>query len=133
MAVRNVALSSGLPSISPGLADWDNMQRFLHWCSADVGLRLPVTTTSKSARLSQSGCPASHLVCMVVLLLPEETQPDGQLEGRHPHGGRGARVERLQVARRRRHARTAGGEGRQLNSSLTSPIFMLKFLSFGHC
>ena len=65
---------------------------------------------------------------MVVLLLPEETQPDGQLEGRHPHGGRGARVERLQVARRRRHARTAGGEGRQLNSSLTSPIFMLKFL-----
>ena len=46
----------------------------------------------------------------MLLLLPEElAEAGGQLEGRHPHGGRRAPthvVERLQVARGRgRHAR----------------------------
>ena len=45
----------------------------------------------------------------MLLLLPEQlSEAGGQLEGRHPHGGRRAPdVERLQVARGRRHARTA--------------------------
>ena len=60
---------------------------------------------------------------LVLLLLPEELpQPDGQLEGRHPHGGRRARVERLQVARgRRHHARTEGGRKQNADEIITHP------------
>ena len=66
----------------------------------------------------------SRLVCMLVLLLlPEELpQPDGQLEGRHPHGGRRARVERLQVARGRHHARTEGGRKQNVDEIITLPM-----------
>ena len=41
----------------PGLADWDNLRRFLRCCLAYVSLRWPVTTTRQSARLFQSASP----------------------------------------------------------------------------
>ena len=48
-------------SLKSGLLDLDNLRWFIHYFSADFGLIWPVTTTRKSAGLSQSASPNHNI------------------------------------------------------------------------